>query len=153
MSPEIQPRFAETPSCTDLTIGLCFPSLCQLPPTFSSLHTLLPSLEPQPPLHRSPANIPALSASLLPDRRQHWATHLPAFSVPPHGQELAVRGPHTAAGLEPQSHSLNLGQALVSHLGNSHMWPYSSFFLLIDDEHFGLSPQASNKLESLPHEK
>lgn len=57
---ETEPGIAQTPSCTDLTTGLCFPSLCQVSPTVSSLHTLLPSLEPQPPLHRSPAaNMPS----------------------------------------------------------------------------------------------
>lgn len=141
---EIQPRISQTPSCTELTIGPSFLSLCQLPPTFSSLHILLPSLDPQPPLHHSLLLISrALCASLLPGRNHRWATHLPAFSVPaPAGTEL-----------EPQSDSLKLTQALISHPGNPPVWPSSSFFLLTDDECFRFSPQASNKLKSLPHKK
>lgn len=45
---EIQPRIAQTPPCTELTVCLCFHFLCQLPPTFSplpSLHIALSRLD------------------------------------------------------------------------------------------------------------
>lgn len=65
----------------------------------------------------------------------------------------AARGLCTAAELEPQRNSLNLSQVLISHPGNPHVWPYSSFFLLIDNECFRLPPQALNEFKSLARKK
>lgn len=136
---KIQPGISQTPSCTELTIGLCLLSLCQLPPTFSSLHILLPSLDPQAP--HSIAHLLmclALCASLLPGRNQPWATQHPAFSAPAHTGKRSSQ----AAELKPQSNSLNFSQALFFHLGNPHLCPYhlSPFLQMMNVSDFLYKP-------------
>lgn len=71
---EIQPRIAQTPPCTELTVCLCFHFLCQLPPTFSplpSLHIALSRLDLDITLvTRLLLIFPALCLSPLPGRNQ-----------------------------------------------------------------------------------
>lgn len=71
---EIQPRIAQTPPCTELTVCLCFHFLCQLPPTFSplpSLHIALSRLDLAITLvTRLLLIFPALCLSPLPGRNQ-----------------------------------------------------------------------------------
>lgn len=58
---EIQPRIAQTPPCTELTVCLCFHFLCQLPPTFSplpSLHIALSRLDLDSPAANIPSTLP-----------------------------------------------------------------------------------------------
>lgn len=106
---EIQPRIAQTPPCTELTICLCFLFLCQLPPTFSSLpslHITLPSLDLATTLvTRLLLIFPALCLSLLPGRNQPWATQLSAFSAPAHRLAGAARGLGPVAEVEQHSNS------------------------------------------------
>lgn len=106
---EIQPRIAQTPPCTELTICLYFLSLCQLPPTFfslPSLHIALPSLDlAMTFVTRLLLIFPALCLSLLPGRNQPWATQLPAFSAPAHRLAGAARDLGPVAELEQHCNS------------------------------------------------
>ena len=78
---------------------LLFPAHPSLPCTsVSLLHILLPSLDPQAP--HSIAHLLliclALCASLLPGRKQPWATQCPAFSTPAHNGRSRQRSLHSS---------------------------------------------------------
>lgn len=112
-----------------------------------SRHSLLPSLDLQPPLQLAHLLIsPALWATPLPGRNQPWATQPPAFSAP----APKTRGLGTAAGLEKSKSQPQPGSCFPR--GKS-----SRVALAIPlPSHgrcFSLSPQTPNKFQSLPHKR
>lgn len=117
-----------------------------------SRHSLLPSLDLQPPLQltRLLPISPALWATPLPGRNQSWATQPPAFSAPAHRLAGATRGLDTAAGLEKSKSQPQPGSCFPC-------WKCSCVALAIPlPSHgrcFSLLPQTSNKFQSFPHKR
>lgn len=151
---EIQPRISQTPPCAELTqsASAFFFSASSLLPSLPYLRCIASSpawIHSHHPITRLLQVSSALPAFLPAGRNQPWGTQLLVFSTPAHRLAGVARGLGTAAWLESQS--------------NPQPWPgphhppgkSSSvtlvFFLLLGC--FRLSPQVSDKLKSLPHEK
>ena len=116
-----------------------------------SRHSLLPSLDLQPPLQLAHLLIsPALWATPLPGRNQPWATQPPAFSAPAHRLAGATRGLGTAAGLEKSKSQPQPGSCFPcgksSRVGLAIPLPSHG-------RCFSLSLQTPNKIQSLPHKR
>lgn len=150
MPVEIQPRISQTPPCMELEVRLCFLSLCQLPPTFSTFTAYPPpSLHLQSPFHHCLLLLSsALCASILPGRNQPWQPN--SLSL----LHLLRRSCHRSwhSNLAQTTEQFSTSASSYFPPGKSSCMTPVSFSLLIEDGCFGFSPCVS-KLKSLPYEK